>query len=206
MYSAAGTLLASTSDASAFTGTWGTDAGPVSIGGETNASGESPASFHFRGNLDEVGVYSTALSKTALDSIATQTHACAFAAPNHLEIQHPSGTGLTCTPSTLTIKACADAACTTAYTGGVTGTLSATGTPTVNWSGGNSFSIPAGSSTVTKNVQVTTPGSVVFDAASTPAATSATTCNFGTPGCTFTASDTGFLLSAPNHVAETLPH
>jgi len=131
--------------------------------------------------------------------------------PNHLEIQHPSGTGLTCTPSTLTIKACADAAvpCVTPYTGGVTGTLSASGTPTVNWDGtsggatGAGFSIPSGSSTVTKNVQVTTPGSTVFSAVSTPAATAATTCNFGAPSCTFTAADTGFLVNAPNHVAET---
>lgn len=202
VYSAAGTLLASTIDAAAFTGTWGTDAGPVSIGGETNASGESPATFHFRGNLDEVSVYPAALSQTALAAIATQTHVCALAAPDHLEIQHASGTGLTCTPSTLTIKACTDVAvpCVTPYTGGVTGTLSATGTPTVNWSGGSGFSIPAGSSTVTKDVQVTTPGSVVFS--STSSASSATTCNFGSPSCTFTAFDTAFLVSAPNHAAE----
>ncbi|HUV99796.1 MAG TPA: DUF6701 domain-containing protein [Gallionella sp.] len=202
VYSAAGALLASTSDAAAFTGTWGTDAGPVSIGGETNASGESPASFHFRGNIDEVSVYPAALSQTALAAIATQTHVCAFSAPNHLEIDHPSGTGLTCTPSTLTIKACADAACTTAYTGGVTGTLSSTGSPMVNWSGGSGFSIPAGSGTVTKDVQVTTPGSTLFSAASSPVAAAATTCNFGAPSCTFISSDSGFLVSAPNHIAE----
>lgn len=206
VYSAAGTLLASTSDAAAFTGIWGTDAGPVSIGGEVNGppQTELPASFHFKGNLDEVRVYGNVLSQSALAAIATQTHACAVAAPNHLEIQHPSGTGLTCTPSTLSIKACADAAvpCVTPYTGGVTGTLSATGTPAVNWSGGSGFSIPSGSSTVTKDVQVTTPGSTVFSAVSTPSAAAATTCNFGTPACTFTAFDTGFLVSAPNHAAE----
>ncbi len=120
--------------------------------------------------------------------------------PDHLEIDHPSGTGLTCTPSTLTIKACANAACTTAFTSGLTGTLSATGTTTVNWSGGSGFSIPAGSSTVTKDVQVTTPGTTVFSATSSPAAATATTCNFGAPSCTFTSSDSGFLVSAPNHV------
>lgn len=206
VYSAAGALLASTSDAAAFTGTWGNDAGPVSIGGETNASGESPATYHFRGNLDEVSVYQAALSQTELAAIATQTHVCALAVPDHLEIDASSATGLTCTPSTLTIKACADAACATAYTGGVTGTMSATGTPTVNWSGGSSFSIPA-IGTVNKDVQVTTPGSVVFNATSTPAASKATTCNFGTnsptyDNCEFTASDTGFLVSAPNHAAE----
>jgi MSHA biogenesis protein MshQ len=131
-------------------------------------------------------------------------NAIAGGGPDHLEIDHTSGTGLTCTPSTLTIKACANAACTTAYTAGVTGTMSATGTPTVNWSGGSGFSIPAGSSTVTKDVQVTTPNiPVTFNAVSTPAASSATTCNFGgSTNCQFTAFDTGFLVSAPNHVAE----
>ena len=126
--------------------------------------------------------------------------------PHHLEIQHGSGTGVTCTPSTLTIRACADALvpC-TPYTAGVTGTLSATGTPTVNWAGGSgAFTIAAGSSTVTKDVQVTTVGSTVFGATSTPAASAATTCNFGTPGCTFTAADAGFIVTAPNHIAETV--
>lgn len=125
---------------------------------------------------------------------------------HHLEIQHGSGTGVTCTPSTLTIKACADALnpC-TPYTAGVSGTLSATtGAPTVNWGGGSgAFTIASGDSTVTKSVQVTTVGSTVFGATSTPIATSASTCNFGSPSCTFTAADSGFIVSAPNHAAET---
>jgi len=130
--------------------------------------------------------------------------------PHHLEIQHASGTGVTCTPSTLTIKACADNAvpC-TPYTSGVSGTLSATGAPTVNWDGttggaaGAGFVIPNGSSSVTKDVQVTTPGSVVFGvSAATPAPTAGTACDFGAPSCTFTSADAGFLVSAPDHVAE----
>jgi MSHA biogenesis protein MshQ len=125
--------------------------------------------------------------------------------PHHLEILHASGTGVTCAPSTLTIKACADdlVPC-TPHTGGVSGTLSAAGAGmTVNWDGGADFAIPAGSSTITKNVQVTTAGNVVFDATSTPAAPGVTGCNFGTPACTFTAADAGFLVTAPNHAAET---
>lgn len=115
---------------------------------------------------------------------------------HHVEIQHGSGAGVTCSPSTLTIRACQDAACTTLYTGGVSGTLSASGTPTVNWSGGTGFSIAAGNSSVTKNVQVTTPGSVVFSTSL------ATTCNFGSPACTFTAADSGFVFDVLNHVSE----
>jgi hypothetical protein len=126
----------------------------------------------------------------------------AAAAPHHLELSLPSASGLTCMPTTLTIKACADAACDTLYTGGVSGTLGKTGTPTVNWSDGASFSIGAGGS-VTQSVQVTTPGSIVLGVTgSSPAAGSATTCDFGSPACTFAAADAGFLVSAPDHYAE----
>ncbi len=210
VFDAAGALLNSTTEAAWTGGAWGVDAGPVSIGAETNASGESNASFHFRGNLDEVQVFNSALTQSQLAQIATQTHACASNIPDHLEV-HSVGTGVTCTPNTLTVVACADAACSTLYTLGVSGTLSAAGTPTVNWDGttggaaGAGFVIPAGASSVTKNVQVTTPGSVVFGISSAnPVPTNATTCNFGTPSCTFTAADSGFLVSAPNHVSETL--
>lgn len=124
--------------------------------------------------------------------------------PHHFEIQHADGQGVTCSPSTLTIKACADNAvpC-TPYTAGVSGTLSAAGTPTVNWGGGsNAFAIAAGSSTVSKNIQVTTVGSVTLDATSTPAPSAATTCSWGS--CTFTAADSALLVSAPDHLAESV--
>lgn len=138
----------------------------------------------------------------AVASALTSMSSCA--GPHHFEISHASGTGVTCMPTTLTIKACADAnvPC-TAYTAGVTaGVLSATGTPSVNWTGGTGFVIPNGSSTVTKSVQVTTVGNTVFSATATPAPTTATTCNFGTPSCTFTASSSALIVSAPDHAAE----
>lgn len=120
-------------------------------------------------------------------------------APHHYEIQSSSASGITCLSTIVTVKACADAACTILHTSGSTGTITSTGTPTTNITGGASFSIPSGSSTVTKTVQVTTPGSVVFG---TTGGINATTCNFGSPPCTFTAADAGLLVTAPNHVAE----
>ena len=165
------------------------------------------------GALDEVKVFAPVLSTTQVASIYANesagknwdgsARACPVSGPHHLEILHSSGTGLTCAASTLTVRACADAACTTPYTGGVSGTLTATGTPTVNWDGttggatGAGFVIAASASSVTKNVQVAAVGTVVFGTSSplTPAASSATTCNFGSPSCTFTASSAGFLFS-----------
>jgi hypothetical protein len=124
-------------------------------------------------------------------------------APHHLEIRHGSGTGLTCTPSKLTVLACQDASCSSLYTSGLTGTITATGTPAVVFPSGANFSIAAGASSTTLDAQVVSAGSVVFGTANlsvTPS--SSTTCNFGSPACTFTAADTGLLFDVPNHVAE----
>jgi len=178
-----------------------------SIGRIENSYLSSAAPF----DLDEVKVFSAVLSDAQVSAIYANENAgknwdgaarvCPISGPHHLEIQS-SGSGLTCAASTLTIRACADAACATLYTGGVSGTLSASGTPTVNWDGttggatGAGFVIPSGSSSVTKNVQVATAGSVVFGiGAPTPAPTSTTTCNFGSPSCTFTAQTAGFIFS-----------
>jgi len=176
-----------------------------------------------RGSLDEVKVFAAVLSNAQVASIYANESAgknwdgmarvCPVSGPHHLEILHSSGTGLTCAASTLTVRACADAACTTLYTGGVSGTLTATGTPSVNWDGstggatGAGFSIPAGSSSIGKNAQVSSAGSVVIDTSSlAPTATNPTTCNFGSPSCNFTASAAGFLFSnTPTGNTYTLP-
>ena len=109
---AAGALLNSTTEAAWTAGAWGTDAGPVSIGGEVNGppQTEPPATFHFRGNLDEVRVYQQALSQAAVTAIATQTHACAVvnAVPNHYELSLPTSS-VACLPTTVTVTACTDA-------------------------------------------------------------------------------------------------
>jgi MSHA biogenesis protein MshQ len=126
---------------------------------------------------------------------------------DHIRIEHASGSGLTCNPDTLTIRACADAACNTGYTGGVTGSLVAVGAPTVNWVGTSGFAIPTGDDSVTKGVHVTTAGSVVFNvdtgSLTPPITTAGATCNFGTPACTYIAADSGFLFDVPDHIAET---
>lgn len=127
----------------------------------------------------------------------------AVALLDHLEVQHASGAGLTCTPSTLTVVACQDANCTTRYTGGVAGTLKTSGL-SVGWPLGAAFTIPAGSSTASVDLQLLSPGTVTVGAvAALPLASNASTCNFGSPRCAFTAADSGFVMSVGNHVADT---
>jgi hypothetical protein len=69
---------------------------------------------------------------------------------DHIEITASSNTGVTCAPTTYTIKACGDAACSALFTGGLTGTLTLTGTGvTANFPSGAVFSIASGSTTTT---------------------------------------------------------
>ncbi len=155
------------------------------------------------GQLDEVRIYNFELSAAEIALDLVQTHTCAPPL-HHVELRHGTGTGLTCTPSTLTLLACQDAACATPYTGGVTGTLTATGTGmVVNWPAGAAFSIPSGSSSVAWDFQQTTAGTTVLGTTGVaPSASNSGTCNFGSPSCTFTAADSGLLFDTPNHRSE----
>ena len=185
-----------------------------SVGGSFN-SGQA-----LEGYLDELVLFASPLVAADASAIYTaqsagtknwngtsRTNACP-SGPHHLEIQDSTGgSGLTCTPSTLTIRACADANSPCGvYTAGVSGTLAASGGATVNWGAASAaFAIPSGSSTTTKTMQVTTVGSVtVATSGLSPAATSATTCTFPSPAntCIYTSADAGLLFDVPHHVAE----
>jgi MSHA biogenesis protein MshQ len=171
----------------------------------TTAIPTNATSASANGRMDEVKVYNYEISALEIAADLAVTHTC-LPPLHHVEIRHGSGTGLTCTPSTLTVAACQDASCATAYTGGLTGTLTATGTPSVVWPSGANFTIASGASTTTTNVQVTTPGSVLFGASSLSVTPSnATSCNFGSPACTFTATDAGLLFDVSDHFAESSP-
>ena len=89
-----------------YSGTWGTDTGVATIGGETDA-GES--GNRFTGSIDEVRVYEGALSESEIVAVFAETHPCETI--HHFEINHDAE-GLTCIAEPLTIKACSDAACT----------------------------------------------------------------------------------------------
>ncbi len=163
------------------------------------------------GLIDELQVFNYVLTQAQVNTASSATRACTSYVVHHIEIQHASGSTITCTPATLTLRACANASCSALYTGGISGTLSATGTPTVNWDGstgnasGSGFVIGSGSSTATKQVHITTVGSSVLGiAATSPAVTGANSCTFGSPGCTMTAAASGFIVTAPNHAADSV--
>lgn len=128
------------------------------------------------------------------------------AAPHHLELTTSTDSTLSCQPVQFTIKACADAACSSPYTAGMSGTLSLGGASTA-------FSIPANSSQVD---QIIYPGAVGAVAALLGSLSVAPT-NTAKPvycgikavasssgACNIAVQTSGFVITVPDHAAESV--
>jgi len=90
---------------STYSGTWGSDSGRASIGGEVNGAGsEASANWRFNGLIDEVRIYENALTAAEIQAIMAERHTCRAASTDHLSISH-SGNAITCTPATITLEA-----------------------------------------------------------------------------------------------------
>jgi len=162
------------------------------------------------GKIDEAQFYNSLLTTAQIATVMAASRSCVPLTLDHLELQHATGTGLTCTPTVLTIRACMDAACTTPYTSGVSASLTSSGAVSVSfdnasgYADGPSFAIPPGSSSLTKGVQITTAGSTLLGVANVNVGLTGTNrCNFGSPSCTLSAADAGFLVSVPAHMSDT---
>lgn len=123
---------------------------------------------------------------------------------DHFQLDH-SGQALTCNPETVTVKACADAACTTLITDPVTATLSLTPTSASNgWIGGNTVTFSGGSTTVQLRNNTTTAVTIgVSGSTPTTKPFSTTLCKAGagTPSaaaCTLNFADSGFFFDVPD--------
>lgn len=178
-------------DASAsFTGTPRTNNDPLQIGTDQGVAGR-----YFRGNLDEVRVHAGALSDAQIAALAAERHPCAGAAgPHHLEFLH-DGSALTCQPETVTLRACADASCSSLYTGSVTATLTPSG-----WVGGDSLTFTGSTTAKLRYISV---GAVTLGTATvTPTPISGRVCNSATSGsCVLSFADSGFFFDVPNLLA-----
>jgi len=181
--------------AQTYTGTWGTDNGTASIGGETNAAGsEANSNWRFDGSIDEVRVYAKAMSSTEIVSVMNETRTCSISF-NHIRITH-DGTALTCEPETITVQACANSSCSTAYTSDVNVTLTPTG-----WVGGDTQTISGGSSTFQLSKTTAATYALGFSGASpAPSSSTAQCVNTGASdtSCDITFYNTGFIYDVPN--------
>lgn len=111
--------------------------------------------------------------------------------PHHFQIDHP-GTALTCAPQTVTVTACADAACSAKYTGGANVTVSPGGMAT-----------PIGNSGVaTASVRQYTVGTATLSLTSVPGATDALVCKRSSDNsnsCNMAFAATGLMVTPVNH-------
>lgn len=149
---------------------------------------------------------------------ATSSTSCNFsvASPlHHLSVTTTSSSGLTCTPTTFTIVACANAACSSSFSGTVSGNLTLTGAgATVKPSASNAFSISGGASSTTVSAQVTVvpaSGYVTVGLSGltmTPSGSPTVYCGLGSAAsaggsCNYNVNTAGLLLAVANHLSET---
>ncbi len=184
----------------AYAGSVAANTFPLYIGANSQQAGR-----FWSGDLDEVKIYNAALTATQVSTIYANENAGknwdgtarTCVGPHHIQIEH-DGAGLTCSAETVTIKACANAACTTLYTGGASVTLSP---------GGQTFTIDNTGINNAASVQQSTATTATLSAVSIPAvvdATTPTTClntATSTTSCSMAFSDSGFVVTAPDHVS-----
>ncbi len=179
-------------------------------------------------SLPADGMLTVALSSTMPSALGTPGTLCRFGASGttssdcripvaspfkHVELSGPA-TGLTCAPSTFTIRACGSTDCLTPHTQGLTGTVVVGGSGTVASPGTSvAFTIAAGQSSTTLALQVNRPPSngvvplSITGLSATAGDSSALYCALGSSAaaatsCNHQVTRSGFLMQVPNHIAE----
>lgn len=167
----------------------------ASLSGVSPAASASPAVY--------CGMGVTAASGNSCSYTASQSL-------HHLELTTSNSSNVTCTPITYTVKACGDAACSSTFTTGVSGTLTVSGV-TVNYPAGQTFTIGSGSATTTISAHATTVGSATAALSGlsvTPLGSPAVYCGMGTSAtsggsCAASTVNSALYFTVPNHVSET---
>lgn len=137
---------------------------------------------------------------------AASANACTMSVVglHHLEVTTPSASGSMASALTYTIKACANAACSTTYTGGVTGTINYAGVTMLSPITGNAaFTIANGSATTTASATPTTAGTMTVSLTGVSPAASATPsvyCGIGAAAAS--GNSCGYTVGAALHHIE----
>ena len=175
-------------------------------------AGDNPSGFtgtkgtlnSANGTIDELRFYNSELLQGQVLAATTVANACNTFTIDHLELQPTVWAGISCAPSAMTLVACANAACTTKYTQGLTATLSSTGAAVV-WdptSGGAAITIGNGQSSASKTFYAAV-GTATLGAAGTGvpvAIPNPTKCIVGgvSGSCNWTSANGGLLLTVPS--------
>ncbi len=161
----------------------------------------------FKGLLDEINVSRTALSAQEVSYLYTSSQrnncqVCSETDLDHLRIEH-LGSGLTCSPTEVVVRACADSDCAVAYTDPVYFTMTpVTGQP--GWVGGAAGTMVGESAYI--NLRQTTPATVTLGVTNiSPVPNHGYTCyDNGVAGdCDISFYDSGFIFNVPDHVSAT---
>jgi MSHA biogenesis protein MshQ len=153
-------------------------------------------SYYLLTSAGNGGSSTATLSNSQSNVGSTLLLAPAAASIDHIQLE-VAASPLTCTPASVTVKACADSSCSTLASSSATVTLSSTS--------GSWASSPltfTGSSTTT--LAVLTTSATTLGATSSPAASNATQCYVGgvaAASCALSFADSGLLLSIPSQTA-----
>lgn len=166
------------------------------------SDGAGPNGVSFSADYQSIPTTGSTGTRTAVASISAPWVAISVVLRmpvilDHIRLEH-TGSGVTCTSSAVTVKACADAACTTLYTGGTT---TVTLSPTTGWAT-NPITFTG---STTASLSVTTPSTVTLGtsaASPTPSGTSPQCYVGATATCSHTFADTGFIFSSAANGAE----
>ncbi|MBX9756336.1 MAG: hypothetical protein K2X80_16380, partial [Pseudomonadaceae bacterium] len=149
------------------------------------------------GRFDEVHVYNYEISNADVLLDLAATHPCVVL--DHIQIIH-DGAGLTCNPETVTLQACANAACSSFYAGSVSATLratAATGTTTQ----AVSFTNGAGNVSLRHSVAESVALDVIGASPAVSQVSQCTTSGASPTSCAINFASSGFIFDVPNLIA-----
>ncbi len=172
----------------------------VDVGTNTSSQcGSVRTDRYFKGNLDEVRIYSRALLQSEIQADMNTVRTCDnLPSVDHYRLTLNDNTGLTCEAETMKIEACSDDSCSSYYPNTATVALATSGGGSLSWSPTNPFTVNGSLNISLSNTQASTVFYTLNNVASDPSST--LRCFIGgsevtLANCYTEFVDTGFKLS-----------